>query len=207
MLNVEVGSFKIEASYDEDKEKFNNKVTWNGEVVDARVLNDIESKKYLAYQLIRADLVKVKQWAELNIDILKNEINEKEKIILTSLFTSIIITYWKCFAKTEGREGIQLSDSFIKNNTYENVHDEIKRIRHNYIAHSGVDPFEQGYMLYCEGKKDKYDSFTLPIWRKASDFDTMFCENIIKLVNSILKMLDEKQAKRLRGINKKLKRH
>ncbi|QDF76199.1 MULTISPECIES: hypothetical protein [Shewanella] len=84
-------------------------------------------------------------------------------------------------------------------NEYKYIHHEIRRIRHNYAAHSGEDPFESGYVLYVEDivGKNRFEPFTIPIHRRANYGDKKLTSNIIKLSESLIENINRKQEKLL----------
>lgn len=200
MHQKKVGNFKITSHYDSENKLASHEVTWKGDKVNTVNLDTKESKKYMGYELIKKDLVRVIEWSKINIKLFESIESQETKQIMSSLLVSIVITYWKCFAQTEGRERVQLDENCVKNSMYEKMHFELKKIRHNYIAHSGIDNFEEGSLLFVEGQENKYGSFTLPITVKASTFDKKFSENVIKLAESIIKVVEHKQEKTLKTV-------
>ncbi len=117
------------------------------------------AKKYVAYDLIRHDLVCAKEWIELAYKILPprgdnkstastdrygpKEDREKENIIM-SLFISSVTYYGKCFAQAKGR-GVKLDKVFVPNE-FHTKHDQIIQFRHTVAAHSGNGPWDTGVL-------------------------------------------------------------
>lgn len=202
MFYKKVGLFEIRAFYDQGQNTLINKVTYKRKLVETEVLDDHISKSYIGYRLILDDLKNIVLWAKLVLDYLeKKEKTDTDNVVLHSLFISIVTTYWKCFADTKGRNGTQLNCSICPKK-YVGIHNEIKRIRNNFTAHSGDDPFESGYLLKVMDCHDKnrFGAFTLPIHRKAQHGDKKLTNNIILLVEAIIEEIKIKQEKRLQKI-------
>ena len=197
-----IGGFEIRAFFDKQQHKLINKVTYRRKLLPTQVLDDRLSQSYIGYTLILADLKNVVAWGNIALGILEQkEITSEQHAILNSLLVSIVTTYWKCFADTKGRHGVRLNVKQIQNE-YKFIHHEIRRIRHNYAAHSGDDPFESGYVLHVEDivGKNRFEPFTIPIHRRANHGDKKLTSNIIKLSESLIESIHLKQEKILEKI-------
>ncbi|MFW8630508.1 hypothetical protein [Vibrio natriegens] len=197
MYYEKVGRFEIRAFFDRNRDELVNKVTFRRKEVQTEVLEDRLSQSYIGYQLIVEDLKRVLNWAQIAINLLeKNKLDVNDKYVLESLFISMVTTYWKCFADTKGRHRVQLSKGMIPN-THIDIHNELRRIRHNFTAHSGDDPFESGYMLHVKDvpSKNRFTPFNLPIHRKAGHGDKVLTKNIRDLSDILIKAIKIKQDK------------
>lgn len=192
-----IGGFEIRAFFDKEQNKLINKVTYRRKLLPTRVLDSKCAQNYIGYTLILADLKNVVAWGNIALGILeKKDATSEQRAILNSLFVSIVTAYWKCFANTKGRHKVRLRVKDIQNE-YKFIHHEIRRIRHNYAAHSGDDPFESGYVLYVEDivGKNRFEPFTIPIYRRANHGDKELTSNIIKLSESLIENISLKQGK------------
>ncbi|MGI2197425.1 hypothetical protein [Shewanella baltica] len=204
MYYKKIGGFELRAFFDKERNELVNKVTYRRKAIQTQVLDDRFSQSYIGYKLIVADLNSVLSWGKIVTHLLdKKEVTTEDKAILHSLFISMVTTYWKCFADTKGRNGVQLNDKLVpKSHTL--VHRELRRIRHNFAAHSGGDPFESGYILHVKdiAGKNRFEPFTIPIHRKANHGDKKLTSNIIELTTLLIQCLETKQEKILEQIKK-----
>ncbi len=116
------------------------------------------SKQYIGYYLILRDLEDTKLWLQQAYDLVPDEKtetqensdnysfelirDEKNHLIIKSLFFSSLIFYGKCFTQAKGR-GIKLEKSIIPEE-YQNKHDIIMTYRHTLAAHSGEGKWDTG---------------------------------------------------------------
>lgn len=202
MYYKKIDGFEIRAFFVKESNELVNKVTYRRKALQTEILDDRLSKSYIGNRLILSDLKGVQQWAEMALKLLdKKDLSKDEKSILNSLFISMVTTYWKCFADTKGRHGVQLNKKYVPS-THTAIHEELRRIRHNFTAHCGDDPFESGYILYVkdvEGK-ERFEPFSLPIQRKANHGDRKLTRNIIDITSVLIEKLEEKQEKLLHKI-------
>lgn len=114
-------------------------------------LDDKKIRRYKGYASITFDLMNVGEFTSLLLDIKENNIKEQNQELkinqLTerSLFVSSIVTYARCFTKTDGR-GIKLEskDCFDTNQIdFKKLHDSLMEIRNQYLAHAGVSNSER----------------------------------------------------------------
>jgi hypothetical protein len=195
MYQQKIGNFVIKAFFDKERCKLINKVTYFRKNLPIQVLKDPKSLKYVGLELIKSDLLRIKEWIDISLKLLsKKEKDADVEHILQSLFISIVTTYWKCFADTKGRHRIHLNKNNI-DPEYLSLHEELKRIRNNFAAHSGDDPFESGYLLLVKDleRKTRFEPFTLPIHRKAANADIRFNQRIAILVESLIKETEKQQ--------------
>ena len=95
--------------------------------------------KYIGYLQIFQDLEFIKECLiYLNNNFEKEDIN----FLKESVWISLIINYAKCFVHAQGRK-IKLEPNVIfKNKDLLEIHNEIMDLRHQYIAHSGINSYE-----------------------------------------------------------------
>ncbi|QUI64002.1 hypothetical protein GSF04_16530 [Pseudoalteromonas sp. A22] len=202
MYYEKIGGFEVKAFFDSDKGQLVHKVTYRRKLLKTRVLGDRLSQSYIGHKLIIADLASVLSWGNIAMTLLDRKVQPPEnKPILHSLFVSMLTTYWKCFADTKGRHGVQLNRKLVPKQ-YIVIHDELRRMRHNLAAHSGDDPFENGYVLYVEdvAGKSRFEPFVLPIHWKAYGADKKMIKNITELSKQLIDVLEGKQEKLLKRI-------
>lgn len=90
--------------------------------------------------------------SELNDELLPGEPFSKDNskmIILNSLLTSAIVTYWKCFAKSSHRTA-KIHEQKLQNVLSErlfNLHKIIQEERNSFVAHGGKNRHETGKAL------------------------------------------------------------
>lgn len=197
MYQKKVGKFIIKSFFDKQRGKLINNVTFLRKQLPTQVLSDRRSLQYMGLELIKSDLLDVINWCNISSELLSNDNKNNSSLpILHSLFISIVTTYWKCFADTKGRHGAQLNDTYIASE-YLPMHHELKRIRHNFTAHSGDDPFESGYLLLVKdlNRKNRFLPFTLPIHRKAANADLTMNQKIKTLATSLIEKIEVKQER------------
>ena len=110
----------------------------DGETMDFEIPEDLE-KKNVAYASILLDL----QTCHEALLQLKKRNNE---IVKTSLFTTVIILYGKCFTNTSFSKlefNIFESDSKLQE-----LHLELMNLRHNFVAHRGHSQHEFGKAFF-----------------------------------------------------------
>lgn len=203
MYYKKINGFELKAFFDAERRELVSKVTFRRKNLQTQVLNDKLSQSYIGYNLTIDDLKSVVNWGNIALNLLSsNERTTEDDSILQSLFISMITTYWKCFADTRGRNGVQLNKKLVPK-SHIAVHDELRRIRNNFAAHSGDDPFESGYILYVKDVpgKNRFKPFVIPIQRKAHCTDRKLTENIIELSRLLVEVIEGKQIKLLEQIN------
>jgi len=201
MFYKKINNFEIKAFFDEVNNELINEVKFNKKILKTKVLNDKISKRYMGLELIKVDLKNILNWTGiLKKIILNNENTQEEKCILNSLFVSIITTYWKCFANATGRDGAKLSHNIISQEHIK-IHNELQRMRNNFTAHSGNDPFESGYLLKVEDSENQFSSFILPVHRKMAYCDDVFANNIMALTRFLISYIETKQEELILKIN------
>lgn len=114
-------------------------------------LDDKKIKRYKGYASITFDLKNVGEFVSLLLDIKeKNIIEQNQELKINqlterSLFVSSIVTYARCFTKTDGR-GIKLESRNCFNTTqadFKRLHNSLMEIRNQYLAHAGVSNSER----------------------------------------------------------------
>ncbi|MCG9972768.1 hypothetical protein [Christiangramia crocea] len=84
-----------------------------------------------------------------DLEICSNALDKLEKsedeIITNALFTTIIISYGRCFTDSSSSKTPKLEDKIFKNNPdLENLHKDLMEMRHNFIAHRGFSDHSVG---------------------------------------------------------------
>jgi hypothetical protein len=202
MFHKKIGKYEVRAFFDKERNKLVNKVAYQRKQLPVEVLNDSLSKSYMGHELVITDLQKIITWSKISIGILSDKNKTEEDVkILHGLFISIVTTYWKCFAETNGRYGVQLNKKIIPKEHLE-LHNELKEIRNNFTAHCGGDPFEVGYLLLVSdiNNKNRFQPFTIPIHRKAANADGQKINAIINLAKSLVSSIENKQKNNLSNI-------
>ncbi|WP_420600718.1 hypothetical protein [Neptuniibacter sp.] len=108
-------------------------------------MTDKISQQYAAYTLIEKDLRSVVFWLE-EIERLSpdqtDRVKDPDKMnIIKGLFVAALTFYGKCFASCEGRK-VKLERSNI-DEEFQDAHDHVMILRHNFAAHSGAENFEE----------------------------------------------------------------
>ncbi len=127
-------------------------------------------KQYIGYYLISKDLDDAESWLEIAYDLMPEQPDnisndneafhrkylgeEKNHMLIKSLFFSSLIFYGKCFAQAKGR-GTKLERSIVPE-MFQAKHDEIKEYRNSIAAHSGEGRWDTGVVsLLHPPKKGK----------------------------------------------------
>ena len=148
-----------------------------------------QAKRYSSYRLIQKDLLHVRSaLSELNkADVLKD-------VVRQALTASAVVSYSKCFVASNGR-GIKLETVALKycSDTEKATHTEIMTMRNQYIAHSGMGPYERNpVIMYERQTENDSDPFTFSTYDNLiyiTSFDSRIAsfegliENLLKFVN------------------------
>lgn len=110
-------------------------------------LNTPITKQLSAYLLIQKDINDVLSFIE-EFSNIKNLPNQPT--IAKSLDRSIVITYAKCFVSASKGRGTVLDPAKVFNNKDDkDIHDEIMKMRHQYVAHAGDSKYENSRFILC----------------------------------------------------------
>lgn len=206
MFATKVGYFTIRAFVDHEAKELHWAVKYKRKEVNAEAIDDQIANRYSGLQNINFDLKRMLEWLELAVEIrAKKNLSIVEAKMLSSLFVSIVTTYWKCFADTKGRYRIHLNADKYVPKDLSKVHETLKGYRHNYTAHSGDDPLEHGVILKVSDSKTpaRFSPALMPVWASASTGDKTFYMNTQKLVQSVLEQVESEQKKLWRKLNEK----
>jgi|SRR6266850_799073 len=113
-------------------------------------LTSLLAQQLAGFALIEKDLRNVLAWLkEIETVFPKSQWAKEATIspdrtrfnVVKGLYVASVAFYAKCFTQCEGRRA-QLNRSNL-DEVFREPHDEVMRQRHNYVAHSGADRFEQ----------------------------------------------------------------
>ena len=113
-------------------------------------------------------------------------VDEKNHLIIKSLFFSSLIFYGKCFTQAKGR-GVKLERSIIPPE-YHNKHDIIMTYRHTLAAHSGEGKWDTGKvnLVLPPNKNSKVGIHIKPeTYRLDFEDDRMDDDKFLELVNLV----------------------
>ena len=135
-----------------------------------------------AHLLIKNDLSLVIAQCELGINIRKKlktkdnacnpfDLENKDHLICSSIFTSSIITYAKCFTQADRRKVTLKEDIFKKNKDADliDMHREIMRLRNTWVAHSGHSGKEGQARLIVHYNDDANHARRVPLFLGATN--------------------------------------
>lgn len=106
------------------------------------------TKKVVAYASMKTDIeFAIKAIAEL-ISLTRS--NGEESIVKTALLKSIIITYMRCFTGSKSYSYLKAQEVFKLNPELIEVHFELERMRHLYLAHREESEYEQCVVYYSQ---------------------------------------------------------
>ncbi len=154
-------------------------------------------RKNIAYYSIILDLETCKE------ALLQLKKRNKE-IVQTSLFTTIIILYGKCFTDSSTTKSPKLEPDFFdsKNENLRKLHLNLMSMRHNFIAHRGQTEHEFGKAYFQIYPKTMIWGIKIGLQRKHS-FELDEIPEYIKLIELSIKIAYEKYDK----IGKKIMEH
>ena len=101
------------------------------------------AKKSVSYMLIREDLLFIKESCIRLIACKKAE--QQDRLLITALWQSIIVTYGKCFTENEGGFS-KLTKDIINSDEFNNTHERLMDLRHSFIAHRDDSEKEMGFI-------------------------------------------------------------
>lgn len=164
--------------------------------------------KYLGYLNIFHDLEFIKSCL---IYLYKNFDNEEINFLKKSIWQSFIITYGKCFVNAKGRKIKLEPNSVFKkaNKDLLRIHDELMELRHQYIAHSGINAYETlEVFLALDITNEKiikgfYHSFKKVFTAGKENIKkySILIEHIWQYVNNKVKEIDDKYQKHIIDTN------
>ncbi|NJB84198.1 hypothetical protein [Wenyingzhuangia aestuarii] len=153
-------------------------------------------KKNVAYYSILLDL----ETCEKALSELQKENNE---IIRTSLFTTIIILYGKCFTDSSSTNSPKLELSCFESlENLKKLHLNLMSMRHNFVAHRGKTEHELGKAYFQIFPKTMKWGIKVGLQRRFC-FESEEIPEYIKLIEYLMKITMEKYRK----VEKKIMEH
>ncbi|MFP2996813.1 hypothetical protein ABN763_12925 [Spongiivirga sp. MCCC 1A20706] len=146
-------------------------------------------RKNIAYHSIILDLKTCKE-ALLQLQ----EINSE--IVQTSLFTTVIILYGKCFTDSSSTKSPKLqSDLFSsENENLKKLHLNLMNMRHNFVAHRGQTEHEFGKAYFQVYPKTNTWGIKVALQRRHS-FEKIEIPNYLELINHLIRIAVDKYDK------------
>ena len=159
-----------------------------GETFDLRVPEKLE-KRNIAYYSILLDLENCK---EALIRLKKSN----DEIIKTSLFTTVISLYGKCFTDSSTKKYPKLEPSIFNDakSDFGVWHTELMEMRHNFIAHRGETELEFAFAYLKINPKTWNWGISVGMKRK-NDFEPKEIINYLSLVEYLIEKTIEKYEK------------
>lgn len=121
------------------------------------------AKQLAGYVLIERDLRMVATWLTM-LERISPPVQGKQRHVWSTtdkdddshaqtlaLFVAALSFYGKCFTQCEGR-GVKLERGWIPTG-FEDTHDLVLQMRHNFAAHSGADKFEDVHVVLVLAEK------------------------------------------------------
>jgi len=160
-----------------------------------KIPNHLE-RKNVAYYSIILDLETCKK-ALLRLK------KRNREIVRTSLFTTVIILYGKCFTDSSSTKSPKLElDCFEDFDNLKKLHQILMNMRHNFVAHRGETEHEYGKAYFQIFPKTMKWGIKVGLQRRFS-FERNEIPDYIKLVDFLLKITVEKYEK----VGKKILEH
>jgi len=172
--------------------------TENNGMYQAFLIPEDISKIITTYTAMKADLEYVGNVAQELIDY------EHSDLITISVWTSLLITYGKCFVDATNTRSPKLEskDCFTdRESMLEKTHKELMNLRHNFVAHRGITAYEASLCFLTIGT-EKFGIGVKTVKRVLPERATLI--DIILLVEHLGQIVDLKykvaSAKLLQGI-------
>ncbi|OBW39568.1 hypothetical protein AB670_04109 [Chryseobacterium sp. MOF25P] len=127
-------------------------------------ISDKFAKRAISFKLILIDLDTILDCFEI-ITTSQN----KEELVLNSVWNNIIITYGKIFTKSKNGFTSLVEQHCIKTE-YKNIHNELRDLRNKFIAHREDNEIENCLLLVAENRNNGKVGFEyhLPVVVQAS---------------------------------------
>ena len=132
-----------------------------------KIIEDILTSKYMFYKLRR--LSKAPKW-NLDLELLKIDLDTYNTLLIQSLFTTTIVTYAKWFTQSSGGNKTKLESRGILKNSPKAIiktHELIMAYRNFYFAHSGPTALEKNFPLYIIDPKKPNEEHLFSIPQKT----------------------------------------
>lgn len=153
-------------------------------------------KKVRTYMSMREDILFCKK-AVKELMLLKMGTTPTKQTIETALWTSIIVTYGKCFtdATQASKSKLEPKDCFSTNDEeIKEMHEQIMTLRHTFIAHRGDTENEQAvvYMkIPKNGEAENRTEYKVKSLR-ATGHNLEKLKKYFKLFNHVQKIIEQK---------------
>lgn len=160
----------------------------DGSTFDFKIPGYLE-KKHIAYSSILLDL-------QICEEALKQLKKNNKYILKTSLFTTIIILYGKCFTDSSSSKFPKLEKSIFEQEEekFKHLHGELMNMRHNYIAHRGSSQYEFGKAYFQINPKTWHYTIKVGLQRRHN-FEPKEIPDYLNLIEFLLDKFQEKYDK------------
>lgn len=159
-------------------------------------------RKARSFMSIKWDLEDARTaFEELSVMILMNDGHE---VIRTALWKSAIITYGRCFSNSEdgGQSKLEIKECFKDAKYYIPIHSSLINIRNGYIAHRGINEFEETVLfMKVDSKEPEAATFAMKSFRATtSSFKNLVdYQNVIEHLQAYVEQRIEKQLHKIDG--------
>lgn len=153
------------------------------------IIPSIITRKIVAYQNMRVDLLSIKESAI----ILKER--DLDAHIKATLWSSTIAMYGRCFTDASESKFPKLeTDVFTMQSRLREWHEKIMTLRHNFVAHRGENNHEYSisYMRVCVNTLDKE---VIVNHLRQNKPDDEYLDAIIELANYLVPVVENKYGK------------
>jgi len=164
------------------------------------ILKSRISLRLAGLALIEKDIRNMKSWLNYIDELYGRDANEGIIIasdrakfnIIKGLYIAFLASYGKCFTNCKGRNA-QLEKSNL-DEKYHQLHEELMRQRHNYVAHSGDDKVEDSAVaLVFPQQRNAIEKVEIFTELSQPDFMDGFNEvDIIDLVDHLHEIVKER---------------
>lgn len=160
----------------------------DGETFDFEIPEELE-RKNVAYSRILLDL-------QICHEALLQLKNRNIDIINTSLFTTVIILYGKCFTDSSSSKSPKLEPVIFENEDENllNLHIKLMDLRHNFVAHRGYSDHEFGKAFFQINLKKMIWGIKVGIQRRHN-FELEEIPQFVSLIEFLSVKVQEKYDK------------
>ena len=159
-----------------------------GDTFDFKVPEHLE-KKNIAYYSILLDLQTCRKALVKLLEL-------NEEIVQTSLFTSVIILYGKCFTDSSSSKYPKLESTVFdsQETKFGILHSTIMNMRHNFVAHRGETDHEFGKAYFQINPKTMEWGIKVGLQRRHS-FEIEDIPDYIELIDFLIDLTIKKYEK------------
>lgn len=156
------------------------------------------AKKSVSYMLIREDLLFIREACTRLIDCKMAE--HQDKLLITALWQSIIVTYGKCFTENDGGFS-RLTKDIIKSNQFCDTHDRLMDLRHSFVAHRDDSEKEMGFIymrLPANGELTNQTEFRIQSskqWSPGIEEAQQYLELFDSLIEAVMEKINKQTQK------------